>query len=70
MERSFNIYSIIWRFLQFIWRYLQIFEDIFNLFEDTVETRLLEFDGTRGNTSSYPKFELNIGSLRQLFLSL
>ena len=33
----------------------------------TVETRLLEVDGTRGNTSSNPKFELNIGSFMPIF---
>ena len=36
-------------------------------YNTTVETRLLEVDGTRGNTSSYPKFELNIGSLLPIF---
>ena len=37
MERRFNIYSIIWRYLQifediiiFFWRYLQIIETTFN----------------------------------------
>ena len=34
------------------------------MIQSTVETRSLKVDGTRRNTSIYPKLELKIGSLK------